>query len=70
MPASVLLLLTPKDAGTICGMLGVEADSDMAESAQLEIGNIVGTSYVNAFAEMTGMALEPTPPARAADCRP
>jgi chemotaxis protein CheC len=67
MPASVLLLLSPKDASTICGMLGVEADSDMAESAQLEIGNIVGTSYVNAFAEMTGMALEPTPPSRAVD---
>jgi chemotaxis protein CheC len=33
----------------------------------MEIGNIVGTSYINALAEMTGMALEPTPPATATD---
>jgi chemotaxis protein CheC len=67
MGASVLLLFTPQDVKLMCGMLGVEAQSDMAESALQEIGNIVGTSYVNALAEMTGMALEPTPPATATD---
>jgi chemotaxis protein CheC len=67
MGASVLLLFTPQDVELMCGMLGVEAHSDMAESALQEIGNIVGTSYINALAEMTGMALEPTPPATATD---
>jgi chemotaxis protein CheC len=67
MGASVLLLFTPQDVELMCGMLGVEPQSDMAESALQEIGNIVGTSYINALAEMTGMALEPTPPATATD---
>ena len=32
-----------------------------------EIGNIVGTSYVNALADMTGLAIEPTPPQSTTD---
>ncbi len=67
MPASVLLLLAPADAATLCGLLGVEADSEIGDSALQEIGNIVGTSYINAFSAMTGMDLEPTPPSRATD---
>ena len=67
MDATVLLLVTPADAATICGLLGVEADSEWAESALGEIGNVVGTSYINALAAMTGMELEPTPPATATD---
>ena len=51
----------------MCRMLGVEPDDEFALSALGEIGNIVGTSYVNALAGMTGMALEPTPPAAATD---
>jgi chemotaxis protein CheC len=67
MPAAVLLLFGPGDARLMCSLLGVDADSEIGESALKEIGNIVGTSYVNALAEMTGMALEPTPPASATD---
>lgn len=67
MPASVLLLLDPRDARLMCGLLGVDAATDIGTSALLEIGNIVGTSYLNALAEMTGMVLEPTPPASATD---
>jgi chemotaxis protein CheC len=67
MGASVLLLFTPRDASLMCGLLGVEAGTELGESALQEIGNIVGTSYINALAEMTGMALEPTPPATATD---
>ena len=36
-------------------------------SALGEIGNIVGTSYINALAAMTGMEIEPTPAATATD---
>src|SRR3954452_20061194 len=67
MGASVLLLFTPHDAVLMCGLLGVDPATDLAASALQEIGNIVGTSYINALAGMTGMALEPTPPATATD---
>jgi chemotaxis protein CheC len=67
MSASVLLLFTPNDAEQMCGFLGVEAGTEIGESALMEIGNIVGTSYINALASMTGMEIEPTPPATATD---
>ena len=67
MQASVLLLFTPSDAELMCNLLGVEAGTEIGVSALMEIGNIVGTSYVNALAEMTGMEIEPTPPAAATD---
>jgi chemotaxis protein CheC len=67
MQASVLLLFSPKDAAQMCSFLGVEAGTEIGESALMEIGNIVGASYLNALGSMTGMALEPTPPAAATD---
>ena len=67
MPGSVLLLFTPKDAELMCGLLGVEAGSEYGISALMEIGNIVGASYINALGQMIGMELEPTPPAAATD---
>jgi chemotaxis protein CheC len=67
MEATVLLLVAPEHGALMCGMLGVPADSEYGESALMEIGNIVGSSYINALATMTGMALEPTPPAIATD---
>jgi chemotaxis protein CheC len=67
MPASVLLLFTPKDAELMCRLLGVEAGTEIGVSALMEIGNIVGSSYINALGEMTGMELEPAPPAAATD---
>jgi chemotaxis protein CheC len=67
MEATVLLLVKPDHAALLCGMLGVPADSEFGESALMEIGNIVGSSYINALAMMTGMAIEPTPPGLATD---
>jgi chemotaxis protein CheC len=67
MSASVLLLFSPSDAEQMCALLGVEADSEIGVSALMEIGNIMGASYLNALGAMTGMALEPTPPAAATD---
>jgi len=63
----VLLLFTPSDAEQMCGFLGVEAGTEIGESALMEIGNIMGASYLNALGTMTGMSLEPTPPASATD---
>src|SRR5690349_9913181 len=67
MPGSVLLLFTPKDAELMCGLLGVEAGTEFGVSALMEIGNIVGASYINALGQMIGLELEPTPPAAATD---
>jgi chemotaxis protein CheC len=63
----VLLLVSPSDADALCSMLGIEPGGEYAPSALGEIGNIVGSSYINALAEMTGMAIEPTPPSTATD---
>jgi chemotaxis protein CheC len=63
----VLLLFSPEDAASICRLLGVEPDSEWAESALGEIGNIVGTSYMNAMGAMTGLEMEPDPPLAARD---
>ncbi len=67
LEGTVLLLISPQDADTVCRILGVEPGSEYASSALGEVGNIVGSSYINALAEMTGMAIEPTPPGTATD---
>jgi chemotaxis protein CheC len=67
MEGIVLLLMRVADAAGLCGLLGVDADSEMGQSALGEIGNIVGTSYINALAQMTGLAIEPSPPQAATD---
>ena len=51
----MLLLITQRDAETLCRLLGVEAGSEIGESALREIGNILGTSCLNALASMTGL---------------
>jgi chemotaxis protein CheC len=63
----VLLLIEPEGADALCGLLGVEAGSEIGESALREIGNILGTSCLNALASMTGLHLEPRPPHLATD---
>jgi chemotaxis protein CheC len=67
LPGTVLMLLTPENAEKICALLGLPPDSDLAPSALGEIGNVVGTSYLNALAGMTGIAVEPTPPTTVTD---
>ena len=58
----VLLLISLDGAETLCRLLGVEAQSEIGESALREIGNVLGTSCLNALASMTGLNLEPRPP--------
>jgi chemotaxis protein CheC len=65
--ASVVLLLDERDAGTLCGVFGVTPDDEHGRSALQEIGNIVGTSYINVLAQMCGMEMEPAPPQVVAD---
>lgn len=67
LAGTVLLLFDEADAATLCGLLGVDPDSDVGLSALGEIGNILGTSYIQALGQMTGLNLEPTPPQVATD---
>lgn len=67
LDATVLLLFPPDDEATLCGLLGVEPGTEDGRSALGEIGNILGCSYVNSLAAMTGLAIEPRPPETVAD---
>jgi chemotaxis protein CheC len=58
----VLLLFSYGCAADLCDMLGVEPRSELGDSALGEIGNVLGASAVGAFAQMTGLALDPQPP--------
>jgi chemotaxis protein CheC len=62
LDAVALLLFPPADAEAICGLLGVDAQSEDGASALGEIGNILCASYINALGTMLGMELEPRPP--------
>jgi chemotaxis protein CheC len=65
--ATVLLTFQPDHAATLCGFLGVAGDPEMELSALQEIGNILGSAYVNAMGSMCGLDLEPAPPVAASD---
>jgi chemotaxis protein CheC len=67
MQAIVVLIFPLADAATLCGLLGVEAGTEVGMSALSEIGNILGASYVGSLGAMTGMELEPTPPQTVTD---
>jgi chemotaxis protein CheC len=58
----VLLLIPYEQAESLCNMLGVEAHTEVGDSALREIGNILATSYLSGLGAMTGMELEPSPP--------
>jgi chemotaxis protein CheC len=67
LEGDVLLMFPPADAKGICGLLGVDVTTDDGRSAIGEICNILGTSYINALAGMTGLEMEPKPPATTFD---
>lgn len=58
-----ILMLFPNAAAVeLCELLGVSLDDELGRSALKEVGNILGSTYLNAIAEMTGLALDPAPP--------
>jgi chemotaxis protein CheC len=67
LDGDVLLMFPPEDAKSICALLGVDVTTEEGRSAIGEICNILGTSYVNALAQMTGLEVEPRPPATTFD---
>lgn len=62
MEAAVVLLVPEQDAQILCGVFGLDPHGEDGRSMLAEVGNILGTSYINVLAGMTGMALEPAPP--------
>jgi chemotaxis protein CheC len=67
MSAIVLLLFPEEDARTLCGIYGIDPATPDGSSMLGEVGNILGTSYINVLAQMTAMGLEPEPPQVVAD---
>lgn len=60
--AIVVLLFPEEDARTLCGIYGIEPSTPDGNSMLGEVGNILGTNYINVLAQMVGMELEPEPP--------
>ncbi len=67
LDAIALIFMAPATVQTLCGLLGVTTDTDIAGSALCEVGNILGASYLGALAALTGLRLEPCPPERIVD---
>jgi chemotaxis protein CheC len=65
--ASVVLLVPDEDAATLCAVYGLDPSTPDGRSFLQEIGNILGTSYINVLAQMCGMEMEPAPPQVVAD---
>jgi chemotaxis protein CheC len=62
MDAVVLLLFPEADARSLCGVYGIEPGTADGQSMLGEVGNILGTNYINVLAHMAAMRLEPAPP--------
>jgi chemotaxis protein CheC len=62
MEAVVVLLFPDADARTLCGLFGLEPSTDDGRSMLGEVGNILGTNYINVLSQMVGMTLDPAPP--------
>jgi chemotaxis protein CheC len=67
LEALVLMVMTPSTEAAACRLVGVDSGSEVGNSALMEIGNILGASYLGALATLTGLALEPEPPERVRD---
>jgi chemotaxis protein CheC len=62
MDAIVVLLFPETDAHTLCGIYGIDPRTPDGTSMLGEVGNILGTNYINVLAQMVGMEIEPAPP--------
>ena len=65
--ALAVVLFREHDSARICELLGVDPAGEFASSALSEIGNILCASYLGAFAQMTGLNMEPSPPQATTD---
>jgi chemotaxis protein CheC len=64
---TALMLFPDDDVATLCGLLGLEPDSEYAASALGEVVNIVCASYLGALGDMTGLQFDIGPPQQVVD---
>jgi chemotaxis protein CheC len=62
MEGIVVLLFPEADAHSLCGIYGIDPRTPDGTSMLGEVGNILGTSYINVLAQMVSMTLDPSPP--------
>jgi chemotaxis protein CheC len=62
LDAVVVLLFPDADARALCSLFGIEPGTPDGDSMLGEVGNILGTNYINVLGQMVGMDLEPRPP--------
>jgi chemotaxis protein CheC len=62
MEAIVVLLFPEDDARKLCAVYGIDPRTPDGASMLGEVGNILGTSYINVLGQMVAMTLEPSPP--------
>lgn len=67
LAGSALMLFADEDVATLCGLLGLEPDSEYAASALGEVVNILCASYLGALGDMTGLRIELGPPEQVVD---
>jgi chemotaxis protein CheC len=60
--AALLALFTAQQADNLCGLLGVEARSEMGDSLLGEVGNVLACAYANVLGEMSGLEFDVSPP--------
>ena len=65
--AMLVAMFSPEQATNLCGLLGIEYDSDMGRSVLQEVGNVLACAYANVLAEMSGIQFEVHPPDVLAD---
>jgi chemotaxis protein CheC len=62
LDGAAIMLFPDEDVQTLCGLLGLEADSELAASALGEVVNILGASYLGALGSLTGLHFDLGPP--------
>jgi chemotaxis protein CheC len=60
--AMVVLLFADDAAAKLCAVYGIDPASEDGRSMLGEVGNILGSSYINVLAQMAILDLEPAPP--------
>lgn len=67
LAGNALMLFPEEDVSTLCGLLGLQPDSEYAASALGEVVNILCASYLGALGDMTGIQIELGPPQQVFD---
>lgn len=60
--AEVVLLFPEPDARALCALFGLDPATPDGQSMLAEVGNILGSNYINVLGQMVGLTLEPSPP--------